>query len=303
MAKKDYYKILGVSRQASDDEIKKAYRKLARKYHPDVNVNPQESEKKFKEISEAYGVLSDPEKKKKYDLFGHNGSPYGFDTSKAYTSHGPGFEGFNFDFGKGGPSGFQDIFADLVGAARGARTAGAMKGKDIQYTMEISFEDSVKGLTTRIGLNHDKISVKIPPGVETGSKVRIAGKGEKGLHGGPQGDLFIVTKVHPHPYFERKGDNIYLEVPITFAEAVLGTKIRVPTIEGKIQLTIPPGTQGGQKLRIKGKGVPHLRGSGRGDQFVVIKITVPKKIDARTEQLVRDFERLMPEDPRNKLRW
>jgi curved DNA-binding protein len=303
MAVNDFYKILGVTRNAGADEIKKAYRKLARKYHPDVNVNSKEAETKFKEISEAYDVLSDPEKKKNYDLFGHNGGRQGSGGAGPFTGQGTGFEGFDVSYGKGGGAGFQDIFSELFGAARGSRTAGPIKGRDIQYSMEISFEDAVKGLTTRVSLDQDKISVKIPPGVDTGSKVRIAGKGEPGMHNGPRGDLYIITKVRPHPYFERKGDNIFIEVPITFAEAALGTKIGIPTIDGKIQLTIPPGTQSGQKLRIKGKGVPHLRGSGKGDQFAVIKITVPKKLDEQTEQLIRDFQRLNPEDPRSHQRW
>lgn len=303
MAKKDYYDILGVSREAGAGEIKKAYRKLARKYHPDVNVNSKEAEARFKEISEAYEVLSDPDKRKQYDLFGRNGGRSGFGSSgKHYTSYGPGFEGFNVHFGGGGGS-FQDIFEDLFQATRGGRRAGPIKGNDIQYTMEISFEDAVRGLTTRIGLNNEKISVKIPPGVDNGSRVRIAGKGEPGMSGGPRGDLFIITKVRPHPYFERKGDNIYLEVPVTFAEAALGTKIRVPTVDGMIQLSIPPGTQSGQKLRIKGKGVPSLSGGGRGDQYVIVRIAVPKHLDERSEQLIRDLERLNPEDPRGPLRW
>ncbi|MDX1763237.1 MAG: DnaJ C-terminal domain-containing protein [bacterium] len=306
MAKKDYYKVLGVSRKATDEEIKKSYRKLARKYHPDVNVGSQEAEARFKELSEAYEVLGDPEKKKQYDLFGFAG-PQGEGPSSGTHRYQtpPGFEGFDFSFSRGGAGGanFQDIFADLFGGARGARATGPIKGQDVQYTMEIGFEDAVKGLTTRINVNHDTLSVKIPPGVDTGSKVRVAGKGEPGINNGPRGDLYIITKVRSHPYFERKGDNIYLELPISFAEAALGAKLRVPTLDGMTQLTIPPGTQSGQKLRLKGKGVPHLRGGGRGDQFVVIRVTVPRDLDARSEQLVRDLAQLTSEDPRSKLRW
>ncbi|OIP60779.1 MAG: hypothetical protein CO150_09880 [Nitrospirae bacterium CG_4_9_14_3_um_filter_53_35] len=302
MAKKDYYEILGVSRNESPDEIKKAYRKLARKYHPDVNVNSKTAESRFKEISEAYDTLSDPDKKKKYDLFGHQAARSDFDPTRAYSHDGPGFEGFDNIF-RGEGAGFQDIFSDLFGAAHRGRPAGPRAGHDVQYSMEISFEDAARGMKTSLNLNHEKISVKIPPGVDSGSKIRLPGKGGPGISGGPRGDLYIVTQVRPHPYLERKGDHIYLEVPVSFAEAILGAKIRVPTIEGMIQLTIPPGTQSGQKLRIAGKGFPHLRGGGRGDQFVVIKITVPKKVDTRSEQLIRDFERLNPEDPRSKLKW
>lgn len=302
MAKKDYYEILGVSRNTSPEEIKKAYRKLARKHHPDVNVNSKDAEARFKEISEAYDTLSDPDKKKKYDLFGQQAAQSGFDPTRAYSNYGPGSEGFDNIF-RGDGAGFQDIFSDLFGAAHRGRTAGPRAGHDVQYSMEISFEDAVRGLTTQLSLNHEKISVKIPPGVDSGSKIRIPGKGEPGGSGGPRGDLYIVTKVRTHPYLERKGDHIYLEVPVSFTEAILGAKIRVPTIEGMIQLTIPPGTQSGQKLRIAGKGFPHLRGGARGDQFVVIKITVPKDVDERSVQLIRDFERMNPEDPRSKLRW
>ncbi len=306
MATKDYYDTLGVKRNASGEEIKKAYRKLARQYHPDVNVTGKDAGEKFKEITEAYEVLSDPDKKKQYDLFGKAGSHGGTRGAQgANPFQGRGFEGFDIRFGGTGPgggSGFEDLFGDLFGG-RAARPRGPRKGQDIQYAMEIAFEDAVKGIQTRVNVNHDTISVKIPAGVDTGSKVRIAGKGESGIEGGPPGDLYIVTKVRAHPYFERKGDNIFLEVPVTFAEAALGTKIRVPTVDGMIQLTIPPGTQNGAKLRLKGRGVPRLRGGGRGDQFVVIKVTVPEKLDAKSKELLKNFERLNPADPRAKMRW
>jgi DnaJ-class molecular chaperone len=306
MATKDYYETLGVKRNASAEEIKKAYRKLARQYHPDVNVKAKDAGEKFKAITEAYEVLGDPDKKKQYDLFGKAGSHSGYRTAQgANPFQGRGFEGFDIRFGgatPGGGAGFEDLFGDLFGG-RGARPRGPRKGQDIQYTMEISFEDAVKGIQTRVNVNHDAITVKIPAGVDTGSKVRVAGKGESGIEGGPSGDLYIVTKVRPHPYFERKGDNVYLEVPVTFVEAALGTKIRVPTVTGMIQLTIPAGTQSGGKLRLKGRGIPHLRGGGRGDQFVVIQVTVPEKLDAESKQLLKDFERMYSEDPRGKMRW
>jgi curved DNA-binding protein len=306
MAKKSYYEILGVARNAGADEIKKAYRKLARKYHPDVNVNSREAEAKFKEISEAYEVLSDPEKRKQYDLFGEAGPQAGFHGARGTSYRSPGFEGFDFrtgGFGGRGFTNFEDLFSDLFAGARSARPSGPAKGPDVQYSMEISFEDAVKGLTTKISQNGNRISVKIPAGVDTGSKIRIAGKGKPGDRGGPAGDLFIVTKVRPHPYFTRQGDNIYLELPVTFAEAALGTKVRVITIDGTIQLTVPPGTQSGQKLRLKGKGVSHLRGGGRGDQYVVIKVVVPTKLDTESEKLLQEFDRLTKENPRKNLRW
>ncbi|NOY53199.1 MAG: DnaJ domain-containing protein [Deltaproteobacteria bacterium] len=306
MAKRGYYEILGVSRNSGADEIKKAYRKLARKYHPDVNVNSKEAEAKFKEISQAYEVLSDPEKKKQYDLFGEAGTGPGGNGARGTSARGAGFDGFDFkagNFGRGGFGGFEDIFSDLFAGGGRARPSGPRKGQDVQYSMEISFEDAAKGLKTRISRNGSRISVKIPPGVDTGSKIRIAGKGEPGVRGGPPGDLFIVTKVRPHPLFHRKGDNLYLDLPVTFAEAALGTKIRVMTIDGPIQMTIPRGTQSGQKLRLRGKGMPHLRGGGRGDQFVVVKVAVPKKLDKKSEKLLREFEQMTHEEPRRHLRW
>ncbi len=306
MATKDYYDILGVKRNAGPEEIKKAYRKLARQYHPDVNVSGKDGGEKFKQITEAYEVLSDADKKKQYDLFGKAGSQGGYRTAQGGGPfEGRGFEGFDIRFGgtgSGGFSGFEDLLGDLFGG-RSTRPRGPRKGQDIQYAMEISFEDAVKGIQTRVNVNHDTIHVKIPAGVDTGSKVRITGKGESGIEGGPPGDLYIVTKVRPHPYFERKGDNIYLEVPVTFSEAALGTKIRVPTVDGMIQLTIPAGTQNGAKLRLKGRGVPRLRGGGRGDQFVVVKVTVPETLDAKSKELLKEFERLNPGDPRGKMRW
>lgn len=306
MAKRGYYEVLGVSRNAGADELKKAYRKLARKYHPDVNVNSKEAEAKFKEISEAYEVLSDPEKKKQYDLFGVASTRQGFNSSQGYAPRGAGSNGFDFkagNFGRGGFGGFEDIFSELFAGGGRARPSGPQKGQDVQYSIEIAFEDAVKGLKTRISRNGSRISVKIPPGVDTGSKIRIVGKGEPGLRGGPPGDLFIITKVRPHSFFRRKGDNVYLDLPVTFAEAALGTKVRVVTIDGTIQMTIPPGTQSGRKLRLKGKGIPHLRGGGRGDQFVVVKVSVPTKLNEEAKKLLRDFERITHEEPRRNLRW
>lgn len=376
MAKEDYYKILGVPKSASDKEIRKAYRRLARKYHPDVNPNDKAAEGKFKEINEAYEVLSDLEKRKQYDLFGHQPSGY------RPAEPGAGGGGFDFDFYSnlsnlgfqpgGGGGGFADIFSDLLGRGTrsGTRYAEAPgRGEDIYYTVDLDFLDAVRGLTTQISLQRhapcpvcrgtgeapgssaevcpdckgtgqkqvsrggltvsqtcptcrgrgrkispctscagrggilqtERLSVKIPAGVDNGSKVRLAEKGEAGLHGGPPGDLYIITRVRPHSFFERKGDNIYSKVPISVAEAALGAKVEVPTMDGTTSMRIPPETSSGQVFRLRGKGVPHLNGSGRGDQFVEVQITVPKGLDARSQQLLKDFERLNPENPRKDL--
>lgn len=370
MAKKDYYELLGVNRNASDKEIKKAYRKLARKYHPDVNPGDKTAEAKFKEISAAYQVLSDPEKKKKYDHLGHQAFESGFDPSAWARQGGAGFDIFE-DVRGGKFGGFGDIFGDIFTRGERQTRKGRSRGADLNYSIELSFEDAVRGITTYININRsvscpdcagtgasglgsqvcpeckgsgrvqtgpsflsipqacrrcngtgrynsnpctkcyglgktnqsEKIAVKIPAGVDNGSRIRVAGKGEAGANGGPSGDLYITTKVQPHNYFERKGNNIYLELPITVSEAILGTKIPIPTIEGRTTVTIPPGVQSGQKLRLQGKGVPFLNRKERGDQYITIKIAVPTALDDRSVALVREFERLNPYDPRAELGW
>ena len=374
MAKKDYYEVLGLKKGASENEIKKAYRKMARKYHPDVNPGDKRAEERFKEISEAYEVLSDKEKRKKYDMYGHQSFQSGFDPFSAYQrsgkSQGFDFQGTNFDpFGRGF-EGFGDIFSDFFGQRQKGDQRIPTKGADIQYSMEISFEDAIRGVSTDITLQRtsicdqcngsgvsrgsqsqicpdcrgsgqkragrgplnfsqacsrckgsgsrnpnpckkcsgtgvipktEKIGIKIPPGVDTGSKVRIAGKGEAGKYGGPSGDLYIVTRVRSHPFFERKGDNIYCVVPVTVTEAALGSQITVPTVDGNVTMKIPEGTQSNQVFRLANKGVPKLKESGRGDQFVEVKIVVPKNLDERSKQLLKDFERLNYYNPRSNL--
>jgi DnaJ-class molecular chaperone len=314
MAKRDYYEVLGLSRGASVDEIKKAYRKLARKYHPDMNPGDPSAEERFKEVSEAHEVLTDPEKKKTYDQFGHTafdgraGPGAGTWTRRG----GRGFEGFDFDFdsfsGRGGDyTSFSDIFSELFGAGRRTQPHRPRKGEDLHYTLELPFMDAVKGTTTTIALKTPRgtehLSVTIPRGVTDGSRVRLKGKGLPGQNGGPQGDLFIVTKVFPHPFFKREGDDILIEVPVTFTEAALGAQVNIPTIDGTTKLTVPPGTQSGQKLRLREKGVTKLKGSGRGDMFVVIKIVVPKTITTESKKILEDFQGKNPYNPRAEIGW
>lgn len=299
---KDYYQILGVPRSASEEDIKKAYRNLARKYHPDLHPNnKKEMEAKFKEINEAYGVLSDPKKKSDYDLTGGVTYEPGMGGYGGYPPQGGGvhFE----DFGFGGGGGFEDIFGEIFGGR--ARRRGPAKGPDIEYSLELDFLSAAKGAEVRVNAARrsglETLTVKIPPGVKTGSKVRVSGKGETGAEGGPSGDLYIVVKVLPHQYFKRVDNDIYVDVPVTIKEAVLGAEIQVPTIDGLTKIKIPPCTQGGQKLRIKGKGVYAARSAPRGDQYVLIHITVPKKVDEKTKELIEELEKINPYDPRKGL--
>jgi molecular chaperone DnaJ len=384
MAKKDYYEILGVKKDAKADEIKKSYRKLARKFHPDVNPNDKTAEEKFKEVQEAYDVLSDEKKRKVFDRFGYYAdnldinSPYGAGASGGAGGAGGAsnfdFSGFNFEQGGSGGSSFRDIFSDLFGGGAKQREPEPprplpKKGKDIEMPLALSFEESFTGLTRNITVNRseqcsrcqgagdtggpvvvcptckgsgqvqrsggrlqfsqvcpdcegtgkrrqpcslcngkgvtpqtEQVKIRIPAGVDTGSRVRIPKKGHGGRLGAPPGDLFILTNVGKHKYFTRKGDNIYVTVPITVAEAALGAKIEVPTVEGKAQLKIPAGTESGQKFRLRERGFPSLRNpSLRGDQFVEVKITLPRVISEETKEILREFEKANPENPRKEM--
>lgn len=324
MAQRDYYEILGVSRNSSEAEIKKAYRRLAKKYHPDVNKGDKKAEENFKRVSEAYEVLSDKKKRQEYDMFGTVGAGAG----QQYYSQGGPQGGFDFSsFFRGGGGGSQGgggaqfdaedlsgIFGDIFsmgGAPQGRKgyrptwEQAPLKGTDRHYTMEIDFMDAVNGKTSKIALPEmgktTKINVKIPAGVDNGSKIRLAGKGEFSPTKGPPGDLYIEIKVRPHPFFKREGDDIYAQIPITLQEAINGGSIQVPTINRQINMKVPPGTQGGQKFRLKGKGVKHRRGTGTGDQFVIVNIHVPKKVDAEGKKLIEEFSKKYSLHPRKKL--
>jgi DnaJ-class molecular chaperone len=329
---KDYYEILGVRRDASSEEIKKAYRKLARKYHPDVNPGDAESEERFKEISEAYHVLIDPEARKKYDNMGHQAFAEGFDFN-SFWEHVAGETGFSFGFDpfgrtrRTGFGGIEDLFGGAMGGF-GARTRAPQRGNDLTYKVEIDFLEAAKGSTRHLNLKKEsvcsscggtgqesgslcgscygrgqisetqRLNVKIPEGVDTGSKIRLRGKGEPGANGGPPGDLYIVVQVKPHPVFARQGPDVFTTVPITVGEAVLGGKVKVPTIGVPTTMTIPPGTQGGQKFRLKGKGIKKLKGSERGDQYVTVRVTLPKNLDERSKEIIKEFEERTAFDPR-----
>jgi molecular chaperone DnaJ len=400
-ATKDYYATLGVKKSASADDIRKAFRKLARKYHPDVNPGDKAAEEKFKALSEANDVLSDPKKRKIYDQLGFYSDNIDPAAAEAYARGGPtgagGFGGFpggrsgensgqgaNFDFGgfdfsdlfDGGgrgrkassASGFKDIFSGMFGGRGGAAHEGPEPGSDLEYQVNVPFWTAVRGGVMRLNITrrdvcatcHGKgyiespgtcpecggtgqitqtggrmkfnvtcprchgtgknistcttchgegtvertepLEVRIKAGTRDGQRIRIAGKGNAGSHGGSTGDLYVIIRTGDHPIFHREGDDIYLTVPVTATEAALGAKVEVPTIDGRTMLKIPPGTQSGQKLRLREKGVPSATKEGaRGDEIVEIKVTVPMPRDERSKEILRELAKLNPEDPREEL--
>ncbi|MCE5323573.1 DnaJ domain-containing protein [bacterium] len=300
---KDYYKILGVDRNASEKDIKSAYRKLARKYHPDVNPGDKSAEEKFKEVSEAYEVLVDKDKRAKYDQFGQ----YWEQAGQAGPGPGAGYPcgDFTFDFGGfdqrgqrvdfGGEGGF-DLFEMLFGEGRRAggstkkRHAPPAKGRDIESEMEISLEDAFTGTKKPFSLNGRKIEVTIPKGVRNGQKIRLAGQGEKGPAG--EGDLFIKIKIRPHQTFERSDDDLRIEVPVDYVTAALGGEITVPTLSGRVTMKIPPGTSGGKTFRLPGQGMPKMKDGGRGNQYVKVRVHIPEHIPAKERELLEEIHKL-----------
>ncbi len=300
MASKDYYEMLGVSKTASDEEIKRAYRKLAMKYHPDRNANKKEAEERFKELNEAYAVLSDKEKRKQYDTFGKEGFHQRFTQEDI-------FRGFDFE----------DIFSSLFGGRgrRESRSAGrggfdfgdvfsrayqgggraSQKGEDALYELPLTLEEAAFGGEKRISIPKngkvEEINVKIPAGIPSGKKLRVAGKGMEGRSGGPAGDLYLQISIRPHPVFDREGDDITVEKEIGFSEAVLGTTIEVPTLEGTKKVTIPPGTQSHTKMRLRGQGIPHFRGTGKGDEYVKVIVRVPKRVSDKSRKLIEELSK------------
>ena len=299
MATRDYYDILGVNKNASDEELKKAYRKLAMKYHPDRNPNKKEAEERFKELNEAYAVLSDKEKRKQYDTFGQEGFRQRFSQEDI-------FRGFDFEdifsnlfggrgrreFRSGGRGGVD--FSDLFG--RGSyQDMGRMpqKGEDMYYEWPITLEEAAFGGEKKVSLPKggkvEEIYVKIPPGIPSGKKLRVAGKGAAGRNGGPPGDLYLQISIRNHPIFIREGDDLIVEKEIAFSEAVLGTTMEVPTLEGIKKVKVPPGTQCHTKMRLKGLGVRRFQGTGRGDEYVKVIVKVPKRVGEKTRRLIEEL--------------
>jgi molecular chaperone DnaJ len=342
VAGKNYYSVLGVSRDADDGELKKAYRRLARMYHPDRNAGDKAAEERFKEVNEAYGILSDPDKRAQYDRFG--------------TVAGPAAGGPDVGFG----TIFEDIFEGFFGGSERGRRTRARRGEHLQYDLEISLEDAARGLETRLQIpRHETcerchgsgaqpgtkpetcpscrgqgqvrfsqgfltvarpcpqcggegqirrepcadchgqgrqrkerlLKVSIPPGIADGNQLRLSGEGEGGLHGGPAGDLFVVVHIRPHEIFVRDGDHLICELPLTFPQAALGAEVEVPVLGGKTTVTVPPGTQPGQPLRVKAKGMPHLRGRGAGDVIYRVTIEVPTRLSSRQREILEEYQR------------
>src|ERR1700761_9413117 len=386
--KQDYYELLGVPRKAPLKDIRTAYRKLARKYHPDLNPGDISAEEKFKQIQEAYDVLSDTKKRQMYDQFGHNVPGQGAPPPPGAGGYGGGgpqgvpFDFSGFDFGGGGAGGpggqgqgggpsFRDLFSQFFrgqGAAA-QREEESEAGSDLEFHIDITFAEAMRGTVKKLsitrmdtcnvchgegvqpgddktcpvcngtgtvtqtsgkmrfqvpcsrcgGTGHlqtmcrncggegrvrrvENLDVRIPPGAYTGSRVRVAGRGNAGIHGGPPGDLYIITKVQPHPFFDRRGDDLYTTVPITVTEASLGAKVDVPTIDGRAQVRLPPRTNSGKKLRLRDKGAPSTRHAGkRGDQIVEVQIVAPKPEDERVRNLLKELTKLDPEDPRTEI--
>jgi molecular chaperone DnaJ len=378
----DYYKTLGVSKEADADEIRKAYRRLARKHHPDLNPGDKAAEDRFKTVQEAYDVLSEPKKKQMYDQYGfysENGMPQGGAAGAGSRGPNMGFGGFDFSDGPhtaGGRRGtaesssnFQDIFSQWFGGKQAdAGAAPPEKGADLEYGLSIDFWQAIKGTQVRLNITRQEtcptcngtgsraganavcpecngsgsvtqtagamkfsltcprcdgtgrlinkcttchgdgvvsksetVDVRIPPGAQQGSRLRVAGKGNSGTHGAAAGDLYITIRVEPHPIFRREGDDIEITVPVRIDEAGLGTKIEVPTIDGRALLKIPQGTKNGQKFRLREKGVLNSRTNTRGDQLVEVALEAPVVQDERTKELLREYATLHPEDPRAEL--
>ena len=293
----DYYDVLGVSKNATEDQLKKAYRKLSRENHPDVKPKDATAAKKFQEVQDAYSVLSDGDKRRKYDQFG----PAAFQSGGRPGGGGGG--------GRSGPVDFSDLFGggiDLGSLFGGGGFGGqrrAQKGQDISATIQVGFNVAAEGgnydLSVSTGSSVQKLTIRVPAGIEHGKTIRLAGQGHPGSGGGPQGDLLVTVNVASHPYFRREGTALYVDVPISITEATLGAKVDVPTLnEGLFTITVPPGSSSGAKLRLREKGIINPKTNQRGDQFVVLKIVAPKDLDAETISLARQLADRLTEDPR-----
>ena len=289
MAKRDYYEVLGVSKNASDDEIKKAYRKLAIKYHPDKNPGNKEAEEKFKEINEAHDVLSDKQKRARYDQFGHagvggnaGGNPFGNGGSPFGNFNG---QSFNFDFG--GAGGFDDILSSLFGFGGGPRRP--RRGADIQTNINLTFEEAIFGVTKEIDVNGESFKLKVPAGIDDGMSIRLRGKGGEAPEGGEKGDLYVRIRVKPHKHLTREGNIILSEEKISMVDAALGCEIEVETVDGTVTMKVPAGTQSGTPFKLSGHGVPFRADGDRGPHIVTVIVETPKNLSKRQKELLEEF--------------
>ena len=316
-SRRDPYQVLGVQRDAEEAAIKKAYRRLAQQNHPDKNPGDPAAEERFKEISQAYAVLSDPARRSAYDEFGAVALDPNFDAEQARAAT-RGFGGAGFSRGAftghfggdGDPSDLGGMFENLFGAARN-RAPRARRGSDLETVLELDFVEAALGCERRVDLQRpaagggpaekQTLKIRIPPGVATGSKIRLAGKGAAGTAGGPSGDLFARIRVRPHPVFRRDGRDIRMEASIGVTEAILGTEFEIPTLDGQVLLRVPPGTDSGSKLRLQGKGIPAANGTGPGDLYVEIRIRVPKNLDEDTKRRIADLASHDPQGLRDDL--
>lgn len=303
----DYYATLGVSKSASQDDIRKAYKKLAREYHPDVKPDDENAAKRFREIQEAHSVLSDKKKRQQYDQYGR---VFG-------SGSGPAGGPFQNPFGSGGGSfDLEDLFGGLFGGGGGGganpfgggrqQRSRSQNGQDIRAEITVPFHVAVKGgeheITVTRGSNRERLAVKVPAGVQSGQAIRLAGQGHPGQHGGKAGNLLVTIKVAEHPWFKREGNNLVVEVPITPSEAALGAKVEVPTLdEGELVLTVPPGTSSGARLRLRGKGIMDAKTKKRGDQLVVVKIVLPGEIPQEAVALYQQLADMESNPPRDGL--
>jgi molecular chaperone DnaJ len=358
------YEVLGVAKNASDEEVKKAYRKLAREYHPDRNPGDNDAEERFKEVQTAYDLLSDPEKRRAYDTFGASGGR-GFPGAGASGGGSGGVRFEEFDLGN-----LSDLFGGMFGGgSRRGQARRPTRGDDLETRVRISFEDSLEGVQVRVPVEAETVcsvchgtgaepgtspivcpqcagrgvvsdsqglfafsqpcprcqgngtivekpcrncqgsgrerrtkryAVKIPAGAKSGTRIRLKGKGEAGLNGGPPGDLHVVVEVDPSPLYERRGSDLVLDVPVTYAEAALGASVQIPTPDGPVALKVPSGTESGKLLRVKGRGAPHLKGNGRGDLLARVKVSIPKKLTKAEKEALEDYQKVSRENPRER---
>ncbi len=300
---RDPYEVLGVARSASQDEIKKAYRALAKKLHPDVNPGDKAVEQRFKDASAAYDLLSDKERRRQFDAgeIGADGSPrHRGPFRHQYRTDSAG----GFDFGIGGID-IDNLFSDLFGRGRGAQTKyrTSQKGQDLAFSVSVPFVEAMCGGSRRVSLASGKtLDINLPPGAEDGQRLRLKGQGMPGPAGGAPGDAFVEIQVEPHPYMRRDGLDIHLDLPVTLHEAVLGAKVKVPTIDGTVSATVPPGSNSGTVLRLRGRGIMAPKGGRRGDQYVRLQVTLPEKVEGKLAEFLRGWNESADYNPRRKLK-